>query len=436
MNAMRCTLAILSVALCGDRLGAADREVSDLPRLTLEQAVRQALSEHPVLRQAELDIGSAELRVQRARSSRFVQIDAGGLAKRGLSGSANLFGLGGLAASPEPEGMAFSANVYHDILDFKRTKYESEARRAEVEYFTQTLLAEQAKLILQVQHAYYAGLKARMQIGPAQVAVEERTLATRQAEALHHAQLGSKLDWNLAEALLSQARLDVARAKDTNRQALARLNTAMGEKTTQDYALQEPEIPAGSAEPLQALLAESMESRPELAALEARIRAGEQWVRRAKREKYPRIMGLFSGGWTRFAELTLSRLLFGGFGIQLPLFTGGRLEADIEGTKLALEKTRAVREELLRAVGLQVTEAHSALIAALESYRSAEQAVGPAREAEKLARIRYKNELAARLEWTMAQTALAVAENARGQALCNYKIAGAELDFAVGRRSY
>ncbi len=52
---------------------------------------------------------------------------------------------------------------------------------------------------------------------------------------------------------------------------------------------------------------------------------------------------MFSGGWARFAELTLSRLLFGGFGIQLPLLTGGRLKANIEETRLGLEKTRATR---------------------------------------------------------------------------------------------
>ena len=48
---------------------------------------------------------------------------------------------------------------------------------------------------------------------------------------------------------------------------------------------------------------------------------------------------MFSGGWIRFAELTLSRLLFGGFGIQLSLLMGGRLQANIEETGLGLERT-------------------------------------------------------------------------------------------------
>ena len=123
--------------------------------------------------------------------------------------------------------------------------------------------------------------------------------------------------------------------------------------------LREPEITASVPEPLDALLAEAVANRPELAAVAARIRAGEAWVRRAERERYPRIRAMFSGGWIRFAELTLSRLLFGGFGIQLPLLMGGRLQANIEETRLGLERTQAARDDLEPAVDQQVAEAHS-----------------------------------------------------------------------------
>ena len=429
-------VAIAAVAVLVPRLAAQAREVGELPALTLEQAVRNTLAMHPVLRQAQLDIGSAELRVRRARSDRLVQIDAGGLGKMGLSGSANLFALNGLAASPEPEGMAFSANFFQNILDFGRTRSEIDARRAEVEFYRQSLRAEEAELILKVQRTYWASLRARARIGPARAAVEEKALAAKRAASLHRAQLGSKLDWSLAEARLAHAQRDLAAASEADRRALARLNAEMGEDAGQDYALQEAGIREGRDEHRQALQDEALHRRPEIAAVEARILAGEHWVRRAKREKYPRIMGLFSGGWTRFAELTLGRLLFGGFGIQLPLFTGGRIEADIEETKLALEKTAAVREELLRAVALQVAEAYSRWIAAGEAFRAAKEAVVAARAAERLARVRYENELADRLEWMVARTARSAAESERGQALYGYKIAEAELDFAAGRRTF
>ncbi len=436
VHAIHWPVALLCCALWAADLAGADADAAESRALTLDQAVQTALSYHPLLRQAELDIGTAELRVKQARSSRLPQIDAGGLAKLGLSGAANLFGLSGLASSPEPEGMAFSGTVFQDLADFKRSKFESRARQAEVEYFEHTLVAEERSLILRVQEAYYAGLKAQAQIALAQAMVEENTLAGKRAASLHQAELGSKADANLAQVRLSRARLGLARATQSLRQALAGLATAMGEPTTQVYALQESESAASEPEPLETLLAEGREHRPELAAVDAKVRAGEAWVRRAQREKYPRIMTMFSGGWTRFAELTLSRLLFGGFGLQLPLFTGGRVKATIEETKLGLEKTKAVREQLLRAIDLQVTEAHSDLVAALEASQTAAEGVAQAREAAKLQRIRYENDLAALLEWKSAQTALAGAENERNQALYDYKIAESDLDFAIGRRSY
>ena len=146
-------------------------------------------------------------------------------------------------------------------------------------------------------------------------------------------------------------------------------------------------------------------------------------------------MAVFSGGWGRFAELTLSRLLFGGFGIQLPLFTGGRVKADIEETRLGLQKTEAAREELVQAIGLQVTKSHRDVVTALESIRTSKQGMDQARDRARLARILYENELAALLELTVARTALAVAESGQTEALYDFKIAESELDSAIGRRS-
>ena len=433
MTNRRWTAAILGVGLAAVQAAAGERKGVEIPGLTLGQAVQAALSNHPVLRQAEVDIGAAETRVKRARSNRLPQIDAGGLAKVGLAGSASLLEPHGLASSPEPEGMAVSGNVLQDLLDFGRSETESRARRAEVEYFRQTLLAEERNIALEVSKAYYEGLRAAGRIQLAQAKVRERALAARQAEALHRAQLGPKLDADSAAVRLVRARLAVTEGEATLRQAFAALNAAMGEEPTRAYALREPETTAGIPEPLDALLTEAAANRPELAAVAARIRAGEEWVRRAERERYPRIRAMFSGGWIRFAELTLSRLLFGGFGIQLPLLMGGRLQANIEETRLGLERTQAARDDLERAVGQQVAEAHSRLSAALAALETAEQGVAAAQGVARLAEVRAKQGIEARLAWLGALAGLAGAENERDQALYDLGVAQTELDFAVGR---
>ena len=433
MTSKRWASAILGVGLAAVQAAVGGPKSAELPGLTLDQAVQAALANHPVLRQAEVDIRAAETRVKRARSNRLPQIDAGGLAMVGLPGSASLLELHGLASSPEPKGLAASVNVLQELLDFGRSKTESQARRAEVDYFSQTLVAQKRNIALEVSKAYYEGLKAAGLIELAQTRVWERTLAAQWAEVLHSARLGPKLDADSAGVRLVRARLAVKEGKASLRQAFAALNAAMGEEPKRAYALRDPEIRAGVPEPLAALLVEAVDNRPELAAVNARIQAGKEWVRRAKRERYPRIRAMFSGGWIRIAELTLSRLVFAGLGIQLPLLTGGRLQANIEETRLGLERTEAARDDLKRAVCRQVAEAHSRLRAARAALKTAKQGVAEARGAARLARVRAKQGLEARLAWQGARVGLAGAENERDQALYDVGVAQMELDFAVGR---
>lgn len=428
MSPSRLVWPLLWLGLCAQQAGLA----ADTRPLSLEEALQAALSNHPILVMAELDVESAVVRVRQARSVRSPQIDGGGLAKRGLSGSANMFGLNGLAASPDPEDMAFSGNVLQDLLDFKRSRFETEARRAEVEYFEETLRAEEAALVLIVTEAYYSILKALQQARLAERAVAEAELAVRRAASRLRAQLGSGLDVQRAEHRAARAALNRAKAVEALEQAHARLAEAMGTEAGRQFSPAEPERTPVQPSPPEPLVADALESRPELAAVDARIRAAEAWVRRAEREKYPRIMAMFSGGWTRFAERTLSQLLFAGFGIQLPIFTGGRLEAGIQQARLAMEKTRAVREELKRAVQLQVIEARSDAATAVEAVRAAGTGVEQARSAERLAGARHRNLLADALEVEAARTALAAAESERNRALYDYEIAFARLAFATG----
>lgn len=413
--------------------GAARAQGGDLPRLRLQQAVDAAIARHPVLRQAELDVDSAEVRVARARAGRAPLVNASGLTKAGLSGSATMFGLQGLAASPEPEGSAASANAVHDLLDFKRTRHESDARRAEVEHFEATVLAERSSLILKTKRAFWLALKATRIVNAAEQAVSERSIHLRGAESRRRVGLASGLQVREAETGLARTKLEVARAAESLQRALAQLNEAMGEASNQAYLLDEPAILPILPRPIEALVEEGLAARPELVAVEARIRAAEAWVRRARRDRYPRIMVMSSGGWTRFAELTLSRLLFGGFGIQLPLFTRGRVKATIEETRVTLEKTRAVRDELLRSVPRRIAEAHASLTTAIEALESTEQAFREAVEGERLAQVRHRHDLADGLEVAGARTRLAIAESEHAGARYDYKIAEAELDFATGR---
>lgn len=426
---------ILSAALLGALCPAAAQTSGEPRSLTLDQAIETALANNPRLRQSAIEISVAETRVKQARADFLPQVDAGGLANKGLTGSANLFDLHGLASSPEPRNGSFSVNLLQNLLDFKRTKFESRARRAEVEYFEQTLRADQDRLVLEVQRAYFNGLKESKHLALAAERVKRRELEQARADALLEAELGAKVEVDQARANLSKAQSGFTSATEAQKRALSGLGTVMGEEAPVLYQLREPEISERSPGPLEPLVSNSLEARAELAAVDARIQAAEEWVRRARREKYPRLMIMFSGGWTRFAELTLGRLLFGAFGLQMPVFTGGRLEASIEETELVVDKTKAMRDELRQAIQLEVATAHSQAVATLEALQAARLDLEQAQSMATLADARHEQGLSSRLDVVIARTALAAAENGLHQARYDYGLAAAQLDFASGSAS-
>ncbi len=422
-------LAALSLVLTGD---AKPEQVEPRPpRLTLEKAVTQAVAQHPWIRQAEQDVDVALANVRRAGSTRIPHVDAGGMAKAGLSGSANAFNLLGLASSPEPEGAASSLNVFHDVVDFRRTHFEVLARRSEVEYFRETVRALRARIVLEASRAFLDAMRSKASRALALTRVDEAALNARALTALYEADLAPKLDLDSANSRVEQAQLGLVEADGSMRKSIARLAAVTG-LALDDTVLEQPRAAVADLDPLDELTARASMAHPEVAAVDAKIAAGEDWVERAKREKYPRIMLLFSGGWTRFAELTLSRLLFGGFGLQLPIFAGGAIKAGIDEAEAKLERTRAVREELMREVALRVAESHAEMGTARERIRVSESVAERVSARERAVQARYSNGLASGLKRAGARTAAAEAAFELDNARFDYSAASAELAFALG----
>jgi outer membrane protein TolC len=145
-------------------------------------------------------------------------------------------------------------------------------------------------------------------------------------------------------------------------------------------------------------------------------------------------MALFSSGWVRFSDYSPGKLLLGAFGVDLPLFTGGRLENVIAEAQAHLAQTRAARDELAQDIRFQVQRAYNELLSSIEMVRANEQLITQAREALRLANVRYRVQLGSFVELTSALAAASSAEAQYAQALYKYKLAEARLNYAAGRR--
>jgi len=403
------------------------------PTLKLDEAVRAALAQHPSLRRAREAIAAADARTKQARSGYFPQISTSGIAKQGLSGASGALGLRGLVTSPLFRDIGASAAIFQNIFDFGRTAHQVKASRWAAVSLNHALAAQQALVTLNVQQAYYTALQQQRLVKVSEQILADRQLIVRQASAFYKAEIKSKVDVTLAEVGAANANLELVEARDRLRTAIASLNHAMGIDGEPEYTLAEPQIIVAAAPALQPLLAASRQQRPELLALDAQIKADEEIVLRAEKEKWPKLMALFSSGWVRFSDLSPGKLLLGAFGVDLPLSTGGRIENVVAEAQANLAQTRAARDELAQDIRFQAQRAYNELLSGIETVRANEQLIAQAREALRLANVRYRVQLGSFVELTSAEAAASRAEAHYAQALYKYKMAEARLNYLTGR---
>jgi hypothetical protein len=91
---------------------AKSRPATDPQPLSLDEAVRIALKQQPVLEEAEAAVTAADAEVREARAVYFPQLSFSGIGKIGLSGATSALGLPGFPASPFWRNAAYSVNWY------------------------------------------------------------------------------------------------------------------------------------------------------------------------------------------------------------------------------------------------------------------------------------------------------------------------------------
>lgn len=403
--------------------------------LSLEQAVKLALENHPALREAEAAVEAADAQLKQVRASYFPQLSFSGIGKVGLSGATGALGLPGFPASPFFRNTAYSANWYQTIFDFGRTRRRVASQRSLAEMSRLRQESDRQRVVHAVRRAYYSTLQARRFVELAERTVEERRLTLTHVRAYFQAQLRSQLDVRLAEANLAEAQGDLIRAQSAVRTARAALRTAMGIEDEVMYDLEEP---AGEIRPpaaLEELLEAARMKRPDLKAAEAKIAALSAAVGAAESERRPEFRGFAATGQGRFRGTPVKenqRHGLGALGIFFPFFTGGRLEGAQGEAEAELRGAMAARDLLRQQIRLEVTTAHSRVLETQEGIRAAADRERAAAEALRLAKARFQARLASFLELTTAEVALTSAETNHARARFDYEAARADLDFAVG----
>lgn len=400
--------------------------------LTLEQAESMALRNHPRVAAARANAEASRESEKQIKTGLMPFVAAnftGSIAEHGTR-----MGAGQLNPSSLFSRSAGGINITQTLYDFGRINSLAGAARSRASAQAESAVAVRAEVVLRVREAFFRGLLAREQVRISAATVDSRKAVARQVNALVSSNLRSTLDQSFAELSVAEAELALDRARNEERSAMVQLAATMGSAREEGYQLAEERMPGPFEGELDALVAEAMRARPELAALRLQAEAARRFAESERRQALP-TLGLTALGGQFGPRDSRLHPSYGSFGLNLniPLFNGNlfgsrRREADLRA-EVSQQEVKDLEIRLsrdLRAAWIDAETAHRRLdvTARLAMY---------AGRTLKLAQTRYDLGLASIVELNQAQLSRLTAEFTDATARYDYMLKRSVLDYHAGR---
>jgi outer membrane protein TolC len=200
-----------------------------------------------------------------------------------------------------------------------------------------------------------------------------------------------------------------------------------------------------SDRPIETLFEEALARRPELLGSKDRIQAAEEALKAARALNYGNVNAVGTAAYTWWSRVEIvsakgnpnnpgAQVGWWGAGVTsaFPLFTGGRIEGQIDEAAARKGEVKASTRAIANDVILQVMESYLSKLTAEQQLKVTRERVAHAREALTLARERYKAGLGTILDVTTATADLLAAELGLADAQYDYQASGAALAYATG----
>lgn len=419
-----------------------------LQHLTLAEVVDIALENSPATR-AAWDLAKAAAGQYGAdRAERWPSIQGTASASRGNSAGTS----GGTSAGDTTGGSAATAqaaaagpwrSVGSATASLSYLLFDFGGRGGRIEESRQLLLAadwthnaaiQDRILAVEVAFFEYGSAKAILEANSVSLAEADSSLAA--AEARHQVGLATIADVLQARTARAQAQLDLQATEGQVRTTKGALAVSMGYRANVPYDIEvgAPEIPENAvAESVEALIDRAVAGRPDLQAARAEAQAARAVVRQRRSDMLPSLYLSGSAGrtWVEHVADPIDRTT-GALVLDIPVFSGfsGRYKlAQAEAqADAAGEQARGVEQQVI----FEVFSAHSDLLTATESVKTANDLIASAQQSQEVALGRYREGVGSILDLLSAQRALAVARAQQVNARLSWFTALAQLARNVG----
>jgi outer membrane protein TolC len=183
---------------------------------------------------------------------------------------------------------------------------------------------------------------------------------------------------------------------------------------------------------LEAWTAEALRNRADLAAAEASVRAAETSLRAERAQRLPVVSFTadYGGGGANLGNMSQVYSISGN--VSVPIYTGGRIRADVEQARADLARKQAEFDDLKGRIAYDVRLGWLDVNASDSSVRVAEHNKALAERALAQSEDRYKNGVTNFLEVVQAQEAVAAASDNRIESLYSFNAAIVSISRALG----
>ncbi len=396
---------------------------------TLNELIQTALTNNRDLRVAVLNIEQARAQLGIRRADQLPTVNATATGSRAPNGS------GGIS-STYTAGFAVTA---YELDFFDRIGSLKEQALAQYLATQEGSKTAQISLISTVAQTWLSLLsdEALLQLSRQTLATRDDSLKLVQLRFKHG--VVSELDLRLAESLQASARVTLAqqerqRALDENALVLllgqslpsaARAQLAGANPKPLQFAV----LPAG-------LPSDLLTRRPDIRQAEQQLMASNANIGAARAAFYPRI-SLTAGAGTASGDLdNLFKDGYWGFTMApqlvLPIFDGGRNQANLDSAKAGREIAVAQYEKAIQSAFREVADALAANATLARQLRAQEAQLAAESARHDLTDLRYQNGASSQLDWLDAQRSLFSAQQALVQTRLTYAQSQVALYKALG----
>ncbi|MBW4518316.1 MAG: TolC family protein [Scytolyngbya sp. HA4215-MV1] len=414
--------------------------------ITLQQAIELARRNNRTLQVAELQLQRSRAGLREAQAQEYPTIElqtgvtraqsASGEIQQRRQGNNSLASLFGQNSNQDQVSSSLSGTVQASYDVYTSGARSSRIRAAERQVRSDQLQVEVTleQLILDVSNDYYDLQESDENVRINTAAVRNAETSLKDAQALERAGLGTRFDVLQAQVQLANAQQDltnsISQQQVRQRQLAQRLSLAQTVNVVVADAVQE----AGKWNlPIEETIVLAFKNRAELEQQLVQREIANQQRRLALSALGPRV--------SLVAQYNLLDIFDDGVGIadgysfaaniNWQLFEGGaaRAQARQSEADMAIAETRFADQR--NVVRFEVEQAYSSLQSNLQNITTATTAVDQAREALRLARLRFQAGVGTQSQVIDAETALTRAEGNRIQAILGYNRALAALQRAV-----